>query len=232
MLTDQKLNAELDKMTDAYTDELFFHKGSTRVIFPLSRLLVDVERFPDDHSEPMAKVGMGMIYTRTSDGKPLKRKLTPEEIDRYRQYYDNHHDSLDAAVAQELKNKEALIIDCHSFPDQPLKCDTSQSTNRPDICVGTDPFHTSAELVNIAQETFGEMGYDVRINAPYAGTIVPLKYYKQEPRVKSMMIEVNRKLYMDELTGEKARDLQKSSRIWTFFLLRLKWSNKTGLFFR
>ena len=64
-------------MTDAFTDELFALPNAIRVISPVSRLVLDVERLPDD-SEPMAKVGMGMIYTKTADGRPLRRTLIPD----------------------------------------------------------------------------------------------------------------------------------------------------------
>jgi N-formylglutamate amidohydrolase len=37
----------------------------------------------------------------------------------------------------------------------------------------------------------------VKINSPYSGTIIPLKYYQKDKRVKSIMIEINRNLYMD-----------------------------------
>ena len=33
--------------------------------------------------------------------------------------------------------------------------------------------------------------------------IVPLPFFGREPRLASLMIEVNRKLYMDEGTGER-----------------------------
>jgi hypothetical protein len=79
---DVDLSAELLKLTDAYTDELYAFPGATSVVFPLSRLLVDVERFPDDAKEEMAKIGMGWCYTHTSDGRPLKRELTPDERQR------------------------------------------------------------------------------------------------------------------------------------------------------
>jgi N-formylglutamate amidohydrolase len=68
LLNDAALQDELLRMTDAYTDELFpvtpFEAG--RVVFPASRLVCDVERFPSDEDEPMAARGMGAFYTRTS----------------------------------------------------------------------------------------------------------------------------------------------------------------------
>ncbi|OGI41179.1 MAG: hypothetical protein A2140_03605 [Candidatus Muproteobacteria bacterium RBG_16_62_13] len=48
VLSDEDLGAELRMMTDAFTDELFALPETAVVRFPVSRLLVDVERFPDD----------------------------------------------------------------------------------------------------------------------------------------------------------------------------------------
>lgn len=53
------------------------------------------------------------------------------------------------------------------------------------------------------KNSFEKLGYSVGINEPFKGTIMPLKYYKQEKRVQSIMLEINRKLYMNEETGEK-----------------------------
>ena len=68
-LDDAALNDELLRMTDAYTDELFplTPVEAGLVVFPLSRLICDVERFPSDEDEPMATRGMGAIYTRVTD---------------------------------------------------------------------------------------------------------------------------------------------------------------------
>jgi hypothetical protein len=43
-------------MTDAYTDELFplTPVEAGRVVFPVSRLVCDVERFSSDDDEPLA----------------------------------------------------------------------------------------------------------------------------------------------------------------------------------
>jgi N-formylglutamate amidohydrolase len=103
-------------MTDAFTDEIFALPEATILRFPISRLLVDIERFPDDAEESMSKVGMGMIYTHTAGGKRLKRALQPQEIRTLvSQYYETHHQSLLSEVKIELKKYgKALIVDCHS----------------------------------------------------------------------------------------------------------------------
>ena len=43
---------------------------------------------------------------------------------------------------------------------------------------------------------FKKQGYEVEINSPFSGAIVPEKYYQCERRVISIMIEINRQLYM------------------------------------
>ena len=144
VLSDDDLAAELILVTDAFTDELFALPDATILRFPISRLLVDVERFPDDAEESMSKVGMGMIYTLTTGGKRLKRTLQPQEIRTLvSQYYETHNQLLLTEVKIELrKYGKALIVDCHSFPSHPLQCDNDQTIPRPEFCIGTDSFHT------------------------------------------------------------------------------------------
>ncbi|MBR5933302.1 MAG: N-formylglutamate amidohydrolase [Treponema sp.] len=75
-------------------------------------------------------------------------------------------------------------------------------TDRPDICIGTDDFHTPDELKEYFTSEFAKRNYRVKINSPFCGSIVPLKYYRKNRNVKSIMIELNRSLYMDK-TGKK-----------------------------
>ena len=98
---------------------------------------------------------------------------------------------------------KALIVDGHSFPSQSLPYDQDQSVPRPEFCIGTDPFHTPVALSQATARSIKKMGHSVGMNWPYAGTIVPKVLYQQDRRVASIMIEVNRSLYMDELTGTR-----------------------------
>ena len=51
----------------------------------------------------------------------------------------------------------------------------------------------------------------MEINQPYTGTIVPLNYFQKNTNVQSLMIEVNRKLYMDQTTGKRHVGFRKLS---------------------
>ena len=204
-LSKKDLEIELLKMTDHFTDELFDISCSNihQLKFPLSRLLVDVERFEEDELEPMFKVGMGCIYEKTHDGKSLKlvKDIKDELINKF---YKTHHEKLTKIVDAKLKqSNKVLIIDCHSFPKHPLPYELNQAMDRPEICIGTDNFHTSKKLINSFGELFEKSNFTVKYNEPFKGSIVPLKFYNKEIRVQSIMIEVRRDIYMNEQSGEK-----------------------------
>ena len=192
---------ELIYMTDLYTDEIF-DGFTTQVLLPYSRLVCDVERFRNKAEEEMSEKGMWVCYTLTSQQTPLKHVDEAHEKEIL-QIYDAHHAKLEKMCEDFLNTHgEVLIVDCHSFHPTPLPYEYNQNTDRPDICIGTDPYHTPETLVNTLVSTYESFGYRVSINAPFAGSLTPLKYYHKNPNVHSVMIEINRKLYMDK-NGQK-----------------------------
>jgi len=204
-LSPAELQQELLAMTDAYTDELFDIPEATRIIFPVSRLVVDPERFLDDAQEVMAARGMGVVYTHTSRGERLRPTPTAKErtvlIERY--YVPHHHAFTQAVDAVLAKRSTCLIIDCHSFPAIAHPYENVTDVERLDICLGTDDFHTPSWLVQAAMDAFESTGLRVAVNHPFSGTFVPNQHYRKEPRVQSLMIEVNRTKYMNEMTGDR-----------------------------
>jgi len=199
------LDAELLKLTDWYTDELFANKWDEAVIAPFSRVFCDVERFTDDALEPMAKYGMGVLYEKTDGGNPMRKVSATYRKEVVEKYYNVHHRYLTEAVEKQLaQHNRALLIDCHSFPDVPLQRDLDQHTPRPDFNLGTDPFHTQPELTRHAYRFFVERGFTIEINRPYAGTLVPMRWYNNNNSVQSLMLEVNRRLYLKPCTNEKS----------------------------
>jgi N-formylglutamate deformylase len=198
---------ELLHMTDWCVDELFALPAAkaVTVAYPVSRLVCDPERFENDEKEPMAARGMGVIYTATHELKQLRRQLQPAERERLlERYYRPHHRRLTAAVAGVLAAEgTCLIVDAHSFPSVRLPYEDELHAPRPAICLGADEFHTPKELRSAAADAFSAPFPTVTFDHPFAGALVPAEYYKRDTRVRSIMVEVNRGLYMDETTGEK-----------------------------
>ena len=211
LLSDAELKLELQRMTDHFTLALFAepHCDAKVVRAPVSRLVVDVERFPDDAAEPMAVRGMGAIYEVTSHLAPLRRQLSSMDREMLMlAWYHSHHKQLEAAVSDAVQRYgRCLVIDCHSFPGVALPYENvDTAVERPDICIGSDPYHTSATLEQAFVNAFRRDGWRVAVNDPFAGALVPASRYQTDPRVMAVMVEVNRDLYLDRKNFEAKSD--------------------------
>jgi N-formylglutamate amidohydrolase len=205
ILNSEELTYEVKHMADNFTNILYGEllNISSYIKSNLSRLVVDIERFADEDNEPMAKVGMSAFYTKTSSGVIL-RNISEDNSIKLKSIYEKYHNTFTELVKDSLDIfNEVIIVDCHSFSSQVRSYESDKNQNRPDICIGADDFHTPKILVDILKSNFEELGYSVEINSPFSGTIVPLEYYKKDHKVLSVMIEVNRKLYMNERTFSK-----------------------------
>lgn len=214
VLNQNDLDKEVLYMADNFTNSLYGELiyVSSSIISRISRVVLDIERFQNEEDEPMSKVGMSALYTRASGGDVL-RNISEENKIALEKIYKEYHGAFTKLVDDSLiKNDKAIIIDCHSFPSVPRVYEPEQELNRPDICIGVDEYHTPKELVEILKVQFEKLGYRVEINTPFAGSIVPMDYYKKDKRVTSVMIEVNRKLYMNEGAFEKVENFSQISK--------------------
>lgn len=202
LISSDKLDEENKFMCDYRVDELV--EDGNLIVFPYSRLYCDVERFKDD-SEVMNKYGMGYIYTRTSLGEEM---FCPSLEDRetITRIYDMHHESLDEMVSHILSEyNKCVIIDLHSYSDMIVER-LFRYENNPDICLGVEKEYYNEELVNYLINAFESYGYSVQINYPYSGSLVPNMYYgKKNTNIVSVMIEINKRIYLDDFDNFKNR---------------------------
>lgn len=207
-LSKKEIEEEIEKITDLYIDKLFIDGKEDFVNFNYNRLLCDVERF-EDNLEEMSKIGMGIVYEMTSDGKVLKNNITENYKNKIKDlYYRPHHKLLEDEVNLRLnKYNECIIIDCHSFNPKAAYLDKQDF---PDICIGTDDYHTPDMLLKKVKNIVELNDYKVFLNSPFAGSITPLKYYKKDKRVKSIMVEINRDIYNNSQSDfEKVKEVCK-----------------------
>ena len=189
---------DINELTDWFTDELFFHKYSDRVVFPISRFVCDVERFHDDQ-ELMVKEGHGICYTKGTHNNDIEVKNKHDIIENI---YKKHHKKLNSIVRKMLSYfPRIIVVDCHSF--------TPKNSDEPDFCIGTNA-DTPDDLVQKVKDIFESKKYSVDINNPFKGALVPSDFV-DDCRVFSIMIEVNKNTYMDGL--EKSKNFKKIKKI-------------------
>jgi N-formylglutamate amidohydrolase len=155
---------------------------TSAVVFPYSRYLVDVERFEDE-----------AIHEQCFNGRPLRKRPNPEERERLlNTYYRPHHERLTNVVDKALEDYgKCLIVDCHSYPMEPFPFEDVEAC-RPTLCIGADDFHTPPEIVESLKKEARKQGISCAINSPFSGALTPLKHYRRDHRVKSVMIELRR----------------------------------------
>lgn len=207
VVDDETVRQEVIRLTDWHVDELFSwlaDLGGTLYVNELSRLVFDPERLTDDAQELAAKFGQGVVYTHTSDGRLLVEISAEERARRIRDLCQPYHEGLTRLVRDRLEQfGECLILDCHSCLTKPMLTETGDSGTRPDMCIGSDDFHTPAPVREKPREGFETQGFSVEVNSPFEGSLVPTKFWGNDQRVHSVMIEVRRDLYCDEATGER-----------------------------
>jgi N-formylglutamate deformylase len=195
-----ELDTEAQLMADTNTDLLALKVYEEAELKPwvfinnLSRLVVDPERFTDA-SEEMNAVGMGFAYEKTSDQRPLRsvnKELSRRQIETYFQPYSDAFSTLTSEIF--IRNESVTIIDLHAYAVEALPYELHKKAKRPGLCIGTDRFHTSGDLISEVESQFEDFTSVAR-NAPFSGSYVPLPFYEQNSSIKSIMLEIRKDTY-------------------------------------
>ena len=211
---DQKIiEYNLRFMADYKVGELARDIDCHKVIAKYSRIYCDVERFRDDSDEPMAKLGMGAVYTHLPGGVQY-RQLTPERRDEIiQQTYEPHHAQLNK-LSQKIVAQygSCMMIDLHSYSDDLVRKLFGYTENLPDICLGYDDEWFSENDALRLKSYIERLGYSCALNYPYEGALVPMDFYRDKtPGLRSVMLEINRRVYLEGGTvrQEAARGINK-----------------------
>ncbi len=211
----------LRQTEDSFVDELVVdatRHGATVLTALFPRAMVDVNRALSDLDpaivdgvwpeplQPSVRTlqGLGLIRRLCKGGVPMyDAPLSLAEIDlRLRQYYHPYHRALAAQMAALLRRfDEVWLIDCHSMPSSGFDGASSQ---RADFVLGDrDGTTCDPEFTALAAKLLREMGYSVAINDPYKGVEILQRYGQPARRQHALQLEINRALYLDEISCAK-----------------------------
>ncbi|MGH6954394.1 MAG: N-formylglutamate amidohydrolase, partial [Alphaproteobacteria bacterium] len=100
-----------------------------------------------------------------------------------------------------------LLIDCHSMPSLSSPPERSPGRGPVDVVLGDCYGVSCAEwVVQTAEDFLESKGYAIQRNIPYAGGFTTRHYGRPSAGIHVMQIEINRALYMNESTFERAGD--------------------------
>ncbi|MFT3927236.1 MAG: N-formylglutamate amidohydrolase [Myxococcales bacterium] len=184
----------------------------------LSRYVVDLNRAPDDidlESGQGARVGQprGVVWRVTTEGQPVLRK--PLDVGGIQQRVDLYHAPYHARLRAELDAIKsrfgfAILVAGHSMPSA-VRRGAREVERRADVVPGSLS-RTSADprVIDLVETVFRAAGLSVRHDEPYRGGFTTAHYGRPNEGIHAIQIEVNRALYMDELTCEvKPGDFEK-----------------------
>ena len=151
--------------------------------------------------------GIGLVWRLLDTGEAIyTRKLTVADVQaRIANCYAPYHKALRDAINSARKHYGTVWhINCHSMPaTSSVISEEGPGVPRADFVLGDRDGTTCApEFTTFVAVTLRTMGYDVRVNDPYKGVELVRAYSDPAERKHSLQIEVNRKLYMDEVSRE------------------------------
>lgn len=151
------------------------------------------------------RLGKGLIWRTTDEGTPLyARKLTVAEVQaRIARCWQPYHAAVKAAIdAAHARHGYSLHLNCHSMPAVASRFATDfPGLAHADFVVGDRDGSTAAAALSarIVEHLRG-LGYDVAYNHPYKGVELVRRYGEPAQQRHSVQLEINRKLYMDEVS--------------------------------
>ena len=161
-----------------------------------------------------ARIGKALIWRTLDDGRAIyDRKLAVAEIERrierfHRPYHRVLAERIDATHA---RFGASWHINCHSMNAVAgAQGEGGAGKARADFVVGDRDGTTCDSGIHRARpELLAGMGYDVRVNDPYKGVELVRAYSNPGARRKSLQLEINKRLYMDEATRNEERQLRR-----------------------
>jgi N-formylglutamate deformylase len=234
---------DLLRDVDRFVDQLLGLFAASHQVELIStqwlRQAVDLNRRSDDicarsvsgagPSKPGFKPGVH--WYSTSDQVPLIESPIPAQLHNVliEKYYDPIHDRIRKQLDAARKiHDQVLHLDFHSMASVGKGLGVDGFEARAEIVVSDLEGKSSAPVIlNLVVNSFQQHGLNVKVNWPYKGARI-LAHGRPELGQHSLQIEINRSLYMDELSCERLPKADLLSKTLELCLTQIHRSLKHG----
>ncbi len=212
---------------DRYVDRLYLPALTQLkipwVIAKWHRYSGDLNRLPEDvdastvegHSNKAGTFSRGFLWAITTTGQKLMPGPISQEVHQIlvKNYFEPFH--------TELKNKiksfqgEVFHIDAHSMPSVGTSEHRDPGKARADFVISDQKGKScKPEFLDLVVKAYASQGFKVKVNWPYYGGRITEMYGQPAKGHHTVQVEMNRALYMDEITKKliplKAEVIQKA----------------------
>ena len=212
---------KLRRAEDNFVDVLFAEvvaKGAPFLRAKFPRSFLDVNREPYELDPRMFEGrlpgfvntrsvrvagGLGTVPRIVGENQEIYAGRLPvdEALLRIALFHKPYHAALRQMIGRTKQRFGfAILLDCHSMPSISVARDPNP---RADFVLG-DRHGTSCNplLIDLFEAEARKRGYVVVRNKPYAGGYITEHYGQPQNEIHALQIEINRALYMDEVTLE------------------------------
>ena len=225
-LDEVTLMYDVDRFIDQMYQSAFSQYDIPKIVTPYHRYVVDCNRFPTDvdcdsvegSENPSGSHPTGLHWKQTTAGhilikKPLSRQLHESILKKYYEVFFREINSVYEKLNQK-RAKNIYHLDIHSMPSRGTDAHRDPGEERADIVIGNELGKTATqEWTEQVCKAYRSQGFEVRLNYPYTGGTIVKKYGNPAEGRQALMIELNRKLYMDQeskqIVPQKAEVIKK-----------------------
>ena len=196
--------------------------GAPLLVAEFPRSFLDLNRAPEDIDPALldapwpgplsdaasVRRGMGLIWRFAWGDTPMYAGRLSVDAVRRRidTYWRPYHAALAALIDAAHRDHGAVWhVDCHSMPSTGHRLSPdADGAARADVVLGDrDGTTCDPDFTGFVAALFGNMGYDTRINDPFKGAELVRRHADPARGRHSLQIEINRRLYMDEVTRDR-----------------------------
>lgn len=212
-LPEPTLMRDVDRFVDRLYEKSLQDLGISFTKTEWHRYAVDLNRIPQDidassvqgSSIQAGKNARGFHWVHTTQKEPLMN--SPMTIELHQKLTQVIYEPFHASIQDEYKfrkehgYKNIYHLDLHSMPSKGTSEHRDPGETRAEIVI-SDSMGKSAskEYVDLILTSYLRAGLQVRYNWPYFGGRLTEEYGKPNLGQHCVQVEINRSLYMDEVT--------------------------------
>ena len=141
--------------------------------------------------------------------KPLSQKTHQLLIEKY---FNPFHKRLKTHIKslKQQGEKKIYLLDLHSMPSKATSFHKDTGKLRAEVVIGDNEGKScSPAFRDLVLTAYQKAGFKTALNDPYKGGAITKTYGQPSQSQEALQVELNRSLYMNEITKEKNKNFSK-----------------------